>query len=354
MSLLVGEAHVRLRDPIGYIAKVGEHLDTLNLSHEALPDGRRVTFSVGQATLLAGDGLVALRAEAEGLEQLASLKNILIFQMERLTEGEALDVVWTGDGADLRELPNFRPLKVLRVADITPHMRRVTLTGDDIARFESESIHVRMVIPEPGSPPAWPTLGASGRPVWPEGAARPALRTYTLRRVDLASREIDVDFVAHGDAGPGTRFARRAVPGDPVGMIGPGGGGMRSADWNLFVGDETALPAIGRLLERLPPTARGLALIEVADEAERQDLTPPPGLELRWLYRNGIPAGQSAMLREAALALELPETASISAWAGCEFATFRALRTHWREVWKLDRTQHLAVAYWRQGVAETA
>lgn len=354
MSVLVGEARVHMRDPQAYLAKVAESFDALNLPSEALPDGRRLLLSVGQATLRIAGEQVVVRAEAADLEGLASLKNIVVFQMERLTVDEALDVVWTGDGAALREMPNFRVLRVVRAVPVTPHMRRLTLTGADIARFDAAAIHVRLVIPEPGQPPSWPTLGANGRPAWAKDTVRPALRTYTLRRVDLAAREIDVDFVVHGDAGPGTRFARRAAAGDPVGMIGPGGGAAPVAAWNLFVGDETALPAIGRMLERLPATARGLALIEVADAAERQELVHPPGVELRWLCRDGIPAGQSELLRDAALAVPLPDTPDLFAWAGCEFATFRALRTHWRDVWKLERDQHLAVSYWRHGTAEMA
>ena len=75
-----------------------------------------------------------------------------------------------------------------------------------------------------------------------------------------------------------------AAPGDPVGILGPGGGEGPVADWVVLAGDETALPAIGRILEELPSDARGVAIVEVADAREEQDLPHPPGVALRWLH----------------------------------------------------------------------
>ncbi|MFY0057010.1 siderophore-interacting protein, partial [Acinetobacter baumannii] len=90
-------------------------------------------------------------------------------------------------------------------------------------------------------------------------------------------------------------FAERAVVGDRVGVVGPGGGGLVAADWYLFAGDETALPAIARMLESLPAQARGKVFLEVADEAEIQPLTAPPSVDIEWLFRNGEPAGGTTL-----------------------------------------------------------
>ncbi len=45
-----------------------------------------------------------------------------------------------------------------------------------------------------------------------------------------------------------------------------------------IVGDETALSVIARTLEALPATAKGVAIIEVADENEQQPSWPTPGM----------------------------------------------------------------------------
>ena len=51
---------------------------------------------------------------------------------------------------------------------------------------------------------------------------------------------------------------------------GPRGSSIISSegiDSHLLIGDETALPAIGRRLEELPPGSRALVVIETADGA---------------------------------------------------------------------------------------
>src|SRR5690606_8894208 len=127
--------------------------------------------------------------------------------------------------------------------------------------------------------------------IWPSDDKRPKVRTYTIRRIDAAAGTFDADFVLHGDHSVGSRWAINAKPGDIVGVRGPTGRPVPEADWYLLVGDETALPAIARTLETLPAAARGVALIEVADEGERQAIEHQTGIEVRWLHRNGAEPG---------------------------------------------------------------
>ncbi|MCE3544330.1 siderophore-interacting protein, partial [Escherichia coli] len=98
----------------------------------------------------------------------------------------------------------------------------------------------------------WPTMGRDGRPVWPEGDDALIARVYTIRTIDIERGEVDIDMVVHpGNDTPGSTWALNAKPGGIVGMTGPGGGSVEDAGRYLLVGDETALPAIGRILETL-------------------------------------------------------------------------------------------------------
>jgi len=79
---------------------------------------------------------------------------------------------------------------------------------------------------------------------------RPVRRRYTIRQLDVAERLLTLDIVLHGD-GPGERWARSARSGDKIEGIGPRGKITTSAtaDWHLFIGDESALPAAFAIAE---------------------------------------------------------------------------------------------------------
>ncbi|TCU20125.1 SIP domain-containing protein [Rhizobium sullae] len=56
------------------------------------------------------------------------------------------------------------------------------------------------------------------------------------------------------------------------------------------VGDETALPAIARMLERLSPNARGRAIIEVANRDEIIPSRCEAAIEIEWPCRSENPS----------------------------------------------------------------
>jgi NADPH-dependent ferric siderophore reductase len=198
--------------------------------------------------------------------------------------------------------------------------------------------------------PRWPQVAKDGRIVWPDGAHGVSLRSYTARRQDPAAGEVEIDFVLHGD-GPAATWAAAAVPGAPLGVAGGGSLGERPAGWLLLAGDETALPAISRILGAADRTAVGIALIEVAGPDEEQPLPAPDGVAVRWLHRDGVVPGESTLLADAVAALEPPETADVFAWVGAESAAVRAVRADLRGRWGLGRAQHHAIGYWRRGRA---
>src|SRR5579863_5790286 len=195
-----------------------------------------------------------------------------------------------------------RMLQVRDARPLTPKMLRVVLGGDDLAGFLSAAHddHVKLFFPPPGEEkPAMPTLTPNG-PVYPDGVPRPAARDYTPRHYDAAANTLTVDFVLHGD-GPAAMWAAQARPGHFLGVGGPRGSFIvpDDFDWYLFVGDETALPAIGRRLEELPANTRVVVVAEVAGKEEEQQFASRAAVEVRWLHRNTAGAGATSLLQDA-------------------------------------------------------
>lgn len=350
MAELRAEVRMRTGEGEKYIGMLCESFakDELEVAVEGgrgrvfLPRGRGVGY------LEASEEELLVRAEAATEQGLSALKFMLGLRLERAAAEEARDLAWTGDGCDLEVLPNFREMRVRRVVDVSPSVRRITLAGEDLARFDGDALHIRMLFPPKGlEAPEWPVPGRNGRPVWPPEERRPATRVYTIRRVDVGAGEFDVDFVMHGDHGIASSWAAAATAGDVVGVLGPGGSEFETADWILLAGDETAIPAIARILERQPEHVRGTVLIEVADARDVQRLWQPAGVAVKWLFRDGVEAGRSQVLADAVLAQKPPEEGSHFCWLGAEAATARKVREHWRKNLRLAKSQHLAVAYWR-------
>ena len=255
------------------------------------------------------------------------------------------------DGAVFTD--GLRPVDVLTVVsvvDVTPSVRRVTLSGEPAA-VAAAGPTVNLLVPRVEDPaPRWPRIQRDGRIVWPQGSHGVALRSYTARRQDPASGEVDIDFVLHGD-GPAATWAAAAAPGAVLGIATAGSLGDAPAGWLLVAGDETALPAISRVLAAAAPQTRGVALLEVAGPAEEQPLPAPAGVEVRWLHRGGDAPGTSTLLADAVAALPRPDGDDVFAWVGAESATVRTVRADLRGRWGLRRSQHHAIGYWRRGRA---
>lgn len=244
----------------------------------------------------------------------------------------------------------FRLVRVLRVLDIAPRIRRITFTGEDLADFVSASFddHVKLFFPLPGqSRPTLPTATPDGI-VFADDAPRPPARDYTPQRVDLTARELDIDFVLHGE-GPATSWAARAEPGQMLGIGGPRGSFIIPADypWHLLIGDETALPAIGRRLRELPPESQAIALVEIDDARDEIALDTPQRTTVHWVHRQGP---QARSLDEAVAGLLLPPGAGY-VWIAAEAAQAKALRARVVERFGVDKANLRASAYWKRGAS---
>lgn len=247
----------------------------------------------------------------------------------------------------------LRELEVRRLQHLTPQMLRVTLAGEQLRGFHSAAPddHVKVFFPEPGQDRA---VLPSGPPGSAEAVGRkPIARDYTPRRYDPIALELDLDFVLHGE-GPAASWAATARVGQHLGIGGPRGSFIVTDDfdWYLLMGDETALPAIGRRLDELRSDTRVTAMIEVQNEKEQQPLTSKAALTVRWLHRGIQAADTSALLLEAVRALQLPAGDGY-VWIACESHLARALREHLVNERGVNKAWIKAAGYWKFGAVAT-
>jgi NADPH-dependent ferric siderophore reductase len=224
----------------------------------------------------------------------------------------------------LRHELKFRDLTVVRVKDVTPHLRAVTFTDESLADFSSPSFddHVKLFIDT--------------------GAEEPARRDYTPRHYDNTKRELTLEFVLHGD-GPAAGWAAQAAPGQRVRIGGPRGSFLIPLDyaWHLLIGDETALPAIARRLEELPAGARTIVVLEVADAADRPALATAADVQWHW-------TGDSDQTLSALRAMALPPGEGY-VWAAGEAAEMAEVRRILVDEKGHDKRAIRAAAYWKRG-----
>jgi NADPH-dependent ferric siderophore reductase len=256
------------------------------------------------------------------------------------------------------------PVTVRRTVRLSPSFVRITFTGEELDRFADNGFDQRIKLILPLADRGFTDLptGPGWKAAWrrlPQDRRNPA-RTYTVRAVRRHQREVDLDMVLHGDGGPASRFASRAAPGDQAALLGPDArfpgrhGGMEYAPTAghrgpvLLAADETALPAVAAILERLPGEARGEVVLEVPDAADRLPLEAPTGIILTWLVRDGRPHGSRLVLEVPAAAARLGNR-SLYTWLAGESTAVTQLRRHLVTRLGHDRRSVTFMGYWRRG-----
>lgn len=296
-------------------------------------------------------------------------------------------------------------VRVAAVSALTPSFVRVTLTGDALADFSAVGLdqRIKVVLPIPGHGFTDLPDGDDWYGAWralPDAERNP-LRTYTVRSFRPDAHELDIDFVAHGDTGPASRWVSSCRVGDELRIVGPAvpsspaelpSGAAEfapgSATRILLAGDETAAPAICAILEALDVATVGHVFIEVPTDADRLPVTAPAGVEVRWIARNGashgvrmtdqvhawasqvasVTTGAAGAEASARGAVELTDVdvdeqvlwdvpaavdeRPVYAWIAGEAGCVKELRRHLVRGVGLDRRQVAFMGYWRHGKAE--
>jgi NADPH-dependent ferric siderophore reductase len=216
---------------------------------------------------------------------------------------------------------------------VTPHMKRITIDGNAVTGYRS------------ALPAQWLKVFVPIVDGQTSGG-----RAYTVRRFAPLSGKMDLDFVLHGDDGAISAWAARAGAGDAfeISAIHPRSGfPIDPANKRyLLLGDETALPAIGAILESLSGDARADVFVEIADAAEEQMLSSSADIRVTWLHR-----GAAMRLAEAAKKIARPDDTTV-VWTAAESETVKVIRSLASKEWGIDRTRLHAAGYWKRGEAD--
>lgn len=249
--------------------------------------------------------------------------------------------------------PKRRPriLTVKSSVYLSPNMIRVTFAGPELEGFPvgHEGANCKLVLPRDGE--SQEKFDAWFAPDGPDEKVHP-VRTYTVRSFRPESQELDIDFVAHGDEGPATRWAQKAMSGSFLGFFGPSQPKITEfhADWYLVAADLSAMPVAEATLEAMPENATGIALFEVPSEDDIREIKAPPGIKLHWLVHEDIHQPSSAQL-EFIKSIDWPTGVLQTCIAG-ESSVIRSLRAYLHNERKVPKKNTYISGYWKIGLVE--
>lgn len=234
----------------------------------------------------------------------------------------------------LRHEVRRRTVTVSRLEHLTPRMMRVHFISPELADFVSAAPddHVKLFFPQAGK--------TDGKPV---------MRDFTPRAFDRAAGSLTIDFALH-ESGPATAWAASARVGDQLDIGGPRGSQVMpdDFDWYLLIGDESALPAIGRRVEELRPGVPVTTLVTVVHPYEEQRFATRAAWTPIWLHR-GEPSDADAGLLRDRLAGFQPPPGDGFVWIAGEAMIVRALRAYMTEERGHPKSWLKAAGYWQRG-----
>lgn len=227
----------------------------------------------------------------------------------------------------VRHEAKFRDVKVSNIRQTGAHMLSLTFQGDALADFVSLSFddHIKFV--------------------FPDAAGTQIRRDYTPTNYNQQRNELTLEFALHAE-GAATDWARQARIGMDAIIAGPRGSMIipMDYDWQVLVGDLSALPAITRRLQELPAGTKVVAIIEVAHTNDIRAFDTQAEVEIKWV-------NSAAELLETVRDLKFP-TGDGFVWGAGEAATMKALRALVVEEKQHSKDAMRISAYWKQGASD--
>lgn len=321
-----------------------------SLQHEAATRGLKIksendneiTIELmrGLLTFLPADAGVLARVQTSRAEWLQVLKEGLAERLGKIAPDLVEDIRWAGSERTGQQPSNFHFAEVQSVTSVGSTFLRIRASVPDLSGFQDDAIHFRLVLPPNGVKTIqWPTLAANGTTIWPSGEHALHRPVYTVRSIDRDAGTLDIDVFLHA-GGRVTDWVSNARPGAVFGISGPVGSGVPNTNRVLAYADETAFPAIARILENLTSDATGHVMLLADEGAEcAYPINAPDGVSVSWLRRTeGIDLGALAIAGH----LERPDH---YLWVACEKDDAVRARAAFKEN-KGDPAQSYISAYW--------
>jgi len=223
------------------------------------------------------------------------------------------------------------PATVSGVEDITPHMRRITLSHEKLRDVE---------VKQPGQ---WVHVLFPATQINKQQS-----RAYTIRRFNADRGTLALDFALHGDIGCAARWASHARVGDVLHLSKPQRGYNvdPAKQRHVLIGDATFLPAASEILSALQEGVEAHGFFEVASAADEQVLPTSAHLTLKWLHAHPYFPGTTGQLeREVRLANLSFENCQV--WLAGESSMIRAIRAYLLKEVGLERSALQAHGYWK-------
>ena len=240
--------------------------------------------------------------------------------------------------------------EVVRGERLSASMRRIVLGGGDLDRFEcpGPASHLKLMLPLPGqAAPALPVPGPDGLVTLDRAAM--IMRTYTPRLWDQAEGELAIDVFLHGDS-PASSWAREVRPGGQVALSQPRARYQPdpNGDWLVLAGDESAVPAIGTIIEARAESGQAEPIVVIESAGDDTDLGLPKVAEARWVTTTPGAPGRALL---QALAETLP-IGTGRVWVAGEAKGIRAVRAYLQGERGLASSAMVTRAYWKVGASD--
>lgn len=306
-----------------------------DISVSILDDGITLNARSGDIHLVREKNGVRLTLSAADRTKLHFLQEAIDQSLDAMNAAAGRQWSLTEPGA---YPPNLTFATVESCDRISPSYFRVALSAPDIMRFSSGGLHFRLLFAPREHAGKWPAIAENGRTEWPGGMQAWHRPVYTTRRIDPEAGTLTFDVFVH-DGGRVTEWCRTVRRGDEIALTGPGGEWYPGGGWIALFGDETALPAIARILAARPGDTSGVATIMVGGAEDIQELDKPEGISVRWLFRDG-----DETLIDALAGLELPD-ADRFVWFASERAEVFAVREALMER-GLEKSEMRAAVFW--------
>jgi NADPH-dependent ferric siderophore reductase len=257
-------------------------------------------------------------------------------------------------------------LALSRRINLSPSLTRLVFSGPDVAEMNTLAPDQRVKLFFPAADGSLHRLPSNQH--WKAAHSalpaeqRPLMRTYTIRALRREALEVDVDFVLHGVNGPASAWATHAQVGDCLQMVAPNlayEGDPGGYEWKppqglhhvLLMGDETALPAIAGILERLADQQPALAVeafIEVPSQADCLPLHHSPATRLHWLPRETLRCDHGQAMRQA-----VREQATLAQAGVATGVKLEDVNLDKRILWEQASTQNSVFHAWVAGESAT-